>query len=52
MCRKGDEKIRQKENKEFVKNVTPVDEMLRQNEQKKLECLKKIANNAKYAIAY
>lgn len=42
----------QKENEEFVKNVTSVRELLRQNKQKKLECLKKIANNAKNAIAY
>ncbi len=45
-------KICQKENKEFVKIITPIRKLLRQNEQKKLECLKKIANNAKYAIAY
>ena len=35
-----------------MKSITPVRELLRQNEQKKLECLKKIANNAKNAIAY
>ena len=35
-----------------MKNVTSVRELLRQNKQKKLECLKKIANNAKNAIAY
>lgn len=51
-CRTRIGKICQKENKEFVKNVTPVRKLLRQNEQKKLECLKKIANNAKNAIAY
>ena len=35
-----------------MKNVTAVWKLLRQNEQKKLECLKKIAKNAKNAIAY
>ena len=35
-----------------MKSITRVRELLRQNEQKKLECLKKIANNAKNAIAY
>ena len=50
--RKSIGKICQKEDKEFVKKVTPVEKLLRQNEQKKLECLKKIANNAKNAIAY
>ena len=35
-----------------MKSITRVRKLLRQNEQKKLECLKKIANNAKNAIAY
>ena len=51
-CRGGIGKNCQKENEEFVKSITCVRELLRQNEQKKLECLKKIANNAKNAIAY
>ena len=42
----------QKENNKLVKTITLIEKLLRQNEQKKLECLKKIANNAKYAIAY
>lgn len=35
-----------------MKNVTAEWKLLRQNEQKKLECLKKNAKNAKNAIAY
>ena len=42
----------QKENNKLVKTITLIEKLLRQNEQKKLECLKKIANNAKNAIAY
>ncbi len=39
-----------KKNEEFVKSITRVRKLLRQNEQKKVRVSKKIANNAKMPL--